>query len=95
MSLEGNRIGDEGAIILAGAISYHRTLRELDLAGNRISDEGLLALESMLENNRAIVDVHLEGNRFHDNDVRRGLQRKLQRNQKLRDNEERPYMDEL
>ena len=54
-----NRFGDEGAILLAGALSHQPHLKRLVLASNRIESAGVVALASALEHNDVLQVLDL------------------------------------
>ncbi|MCJ1296853.1 hypothetical protein MMC34_008421 [Xylographa carneopallida] len=54
-----NRMGDEGAIVLAGALSGQRHLKRLLLASNRIESAGAVALAAALEHNDVLQVLDL------------------------------------
>jgi Ran GTPase-activating protein (RanGAP) involved in mRNA processing and transport len=66
ISLGYNRIGNEGAIILADALGRNAmpSLIELDLHSCRIDDDGFVALVSALEQNTSVQILNLKYNPF-------------------------------
>lgn len=66
IDLTGRRIGDEGAIRLAEALSDNTQVRQLWLRACQIGDEGAKALASCLEQNMAVVDLYLAKNVIGD-----------------------------
>ena len=54
-----NRIGDDGAIALAGALSHQPHLKRLLLASNRIESAGVVALAAALEQNDVLQVLDL------------------------------------
>lgn len=55
ISLACNRIGDQGAEALLGALEGCPRITRLDLSENQVSDRVLALLDSALENNRALA----------------------------------------
>jgi Leucine Rich repeat len=61
--LEGNRIGDPGAVALAKWLAVQgNPLQELFLGANNIGPEGAAALAESLKANKTISKIYLEGN---------------------------------
>ncbi|KAJ3109086.1 Leucine-rich repeat-containing protein 45 [Phlyctochytrium planicorne] len=55
-------LGDDGAILLAGALKTNTTLRVLDMRGNNIRSDGATALSQMLKVNSSLERLLLEWN---------------------------------
>ena len=63
--MEGNRIGDEGAIALASALRDQATsIQELYLGDNRIGQDGATHLAQSLLSNTSLRKLFLEGNQI-------------------------------
>lgn len=63
--LEGNRIGDAGAVALAQWLQLPgNPLKELFLGANDIGPEGAAALAGCLTTNKTLTKLYLEGNRI-------------------------------
>jgi Ran GTPase-activating protein (RanGAP) involved in mRNA processing and transport len=61
--LEGNRIGDAGAVALAKWLAVQgNPLQEIFLGANNIGPEGAAALAECLKTNKTITKIYLEGN---------------------------------
>ena len=55
--LQGTRLGDEGAVMVAKALEHNKTLGWLLLSRNNIGKEGLIALSQPLKYNRTTVST--------------------------------------
>jgi hypothetical protein len=62
--VEGNLIGDQGAIALATHLKQVHAcqIQELFLGANQIESAGAIALASSLESNKLVSKIYLEGN---------------------------------
>jgi hypothetical protein len=59
-----NHIGDEGAKMLAAALSQNSSLLELNLNGNEIGDQGAKALGAALAQNVSLTTLYLAWNQI-------------------------------
>lgn len=60
------KIGAEGAVLLADMLRTNRTIRELQLHGNIIGDQGASAIAAALEHNTSLTELHLAFNQISD-----------------------------
>jgi hypothetical protein len=62
--VEGNQIGDQGAIALAALLKQVDAcqIEEVFLGANQIESAGTIALASCLESNKLVSKIYLEGN---------------------------------
>ncbi|KAH3759047.1 Protein NLRC3 [Pelomyxa schiedti] len=66
LDINGRRIGDEGAAIIAQALSSNKSLVSLNMAGNDIGDEGAAIISRALSSNKSLVSLNLYGNNVGD-----------------------------
>jgi hypothetical protein len=66
LSLWENKVGDEGAKLIAGGLAKNSKLTTLDLSENRIGDEGAKLIAKGLAKNSALTTLHLSTNEFGD-----------------------------
>ena len=64
IDLDHNKIGPEGAIVLAGAIQDNNTIQTIDLDHNKIGNEGAIALAGAIRNSNTIHTINLAGNKI-------------------------------
>ena len=64
LNLSGKRIGNEGALALAGALEKNQVLQQLNLSRNQIGNEGALALAGALEKNQVLQQLNLTWNQI-------------------------------
>jgi Ran GTPase-activating protein (RanGAP) involved in mRNA processing and transport len=66
LSLSGNRVGSEGAAILADALGRNAmpSLKQLELNACGIDDDGFVALVSAMERNESLQLLNLKGNHY-------------------------------
>ena len=64
LRLWSNRIGDEGAAEIAGALVANKTLTLLNLSHNLIGDEGVEELAEALSANGTLVTLDLRANKI-------------------------------
>ena len=61
VDLPGAGIGDDGATVLATALTYNSTVTTINLRGNNIGQGGATALTTLFEHNSTITDIDLSG----------------------------------
>jgi len=66
LDLSDNRLGDAGAVALAGALEPTARLETLDLRVNSVGDEGAESLALVLARNAALTALHLRDNCIGD-----------------------------
>ncbi len=77
----GNRIGNEGATVLADMLRTNRTLQALDVSHNRISQSGIDAIAAALDDNERLVFLrHPQHGKAVNHDSLAGLHDRLERN---------------
>jgi len=64
IGLEGNSIGDGGAIALAEVIREFKVLEVLDLSGNGIGSKGAIALTEGIRELKSLKELYLTGNKL-------------------------------
>ncbi|KAI9092451.1 hypothetical protein DFS34DRAFT_294806 [Phlyctochytrium arcticum] len=62
LNLADTFLGDDGCILIAGALKTNQTLQRLDLRGNSIRTDGAIALGQMLKINTSLKSLILEWN---------------------------------
>lgn len=63
--VEGNQIGDDGAVALSELIKDENgatSLREVFLGANQVQSKGAVEMASSLKNNKVVSKIYLEGN---------------------------------
>ena len=63
------RIGDAGAIVLAGILKHNTTLKQLELQHSDLTDVGAIALAEAIKHNTTLKFLNLSGNNFHDEGI--------------------------
>ena len=66
LQLMGNKIGDEGAAMIAEALRVNSSLTALNLASTGLGDEGAAGIASALYFNSSLSDLALERNNIGD-----------------------------
>ncbi|RMZ94228.1 leucine-rich repeat-containing 34-like isoform X1 [Brachionus plicatilis] len=67
LDLGYNRLEDDGAILIADAITYANTnLQKLSIKSNNIGAKGLCALAEALERNLVLTHIYIWGNRLEE-----------------------------
>jgi Ran GTPase-activating protein (RanGAP) involved in mRNA processing and transport len=61
--VEGNQIGDQGAIAISNLLkNIDSKLEEVFLGANQVTAEGAISISSCLEDNKTVNKIYLEGN---------------------------------
>lgn len=69
LDLQGNKIGNEGAIAIADGLIHrfqNTTLKTLNLSKNRIGDEGGRQMALMLQVNKSLTELNLASNNLSE-----------------------------
>lgn len=83
LDLSMNRIGCEGAMILANSVKmYPNKLTALDLSSNSIGKDGLAAIATLIRKNNQIEKINLSNN-FVDDETGTEIMRALEHNTNL------------
>lgn len=69
LSLQGNKITDQGASFLGESLRSNETLKILCLSNNQIGDQGIAQLAEALRHNKTLQQLDLEMNRIGDEGV--------------------------
>jgi len=62
LNLDGNRIGDDGALPLIEEMKWNTTLIKLDLSGNQLTDRTATKVADLLEVNQSVIKLLLSRN---------------------------------
>jgi hypothetical protein len=72
LDLSHNKLGPDGARLIAGALAQNTSLRYLDVSENNIRSEGAQALAKMLETNSGLLGLNIVQNSIYDGFVAMG-----------------------